>query len=486
MRYLILVLVLAQFVSISRADVQTIAIDFGPKRTTGDGWNNVTDPASEGLVLRDAADTRGHATSVQVKQIDPWAGFNLNGHPRDRPFPGSAKGDSFYLERGVDARAQIHFEGLTPKESYRITVFGSRLGGGEGRVGRFAIGDKSLDLDAHNNSQHVIEFEDIQPDERGVVALDVSLIDGQQFAYLGVLTITGCFGDATEFKQPRDSLDGPPIVSAKAWAIADAKTGKLLWGSHESVSRNMASTTKMMTAWIVFDLVQHDEKLLDEVVTFSQVADKTGGSTANLKTGERITIRDLLFGLLLPSGNDAAVALGEHFGHRFRDSKPNPAEQDVKPSSAKMTDEQSLAMFVQEMNRRAKKLDMEETLYLDPHGNSRNRSSARNLVRLAWTCLQNPTFCKYVGTRSHRCTVKQTDGTERAVEWKNTNRLLDMEGFDGVKTGTTGGAGACLVSSGHRDDDHLLVVVLGASSSDGRYVDSRNLYRWAWKQRGHK
>jgi D-alanyl-D-alanine carboxypeptidase (penicillin-binding protein 5/6) len=77
-------------------------------------------------------------------------------------------------------------------------------------------------------------------------------------------------------------------------------------------------------------------------------------------------------------------------------------------------------------------------------------------------------------------------GYQRNVVWRNTNRLLGIEGYVGIKTGTTGAAGACLVSTGNRRDDRLLVVVLGSKSSDARYVDTRNLYRWAWQQRGHE
>ena len=70
--------------------------------------------------------------------------------------------------------------------------------------------------------------------------------------------------------------------------------------------------------------------------------------------------------------------------------------------------------------------------------------------------------------------------------WNNTNKLLDIEGYDGIKTGTTSAAGSCLVASGRRGKDHLIVVVLGATSNDSRYIDTRNLFRWAWTQRGHK
>ena len=78
-------------------------------------------------------------------------------------------------------------------------------------------------------------------------------------------------------------------------------------------------------------------------------------------------------------------------------------------------------------------------------------------------------------------------GSRRNVVWTNTNHLLDIEGYDGVKTGTTRAAGTCLVASGRRGSDHLIVVVLGGSSSpDSRYPDARNLFRWAWRMCGHR
>lgn len=277
-------------------------------------------------------------------------------------------------------------------------------------------------------------------------------------------------------KKPADPLDGPPFVTAKAWAVADGKTGELLWGSQEAAPRAIASTTKIMTAWVVLQLAAADPKVLDETATISERADKTGGSTANVGAGERFSVRDLLHGLLLPSGNDAAVALAEHFGPRFA---PGEGTGDAPKADA-------VELFVAEMNRRAKALKLAETSYLDPHGLGANLSSARDLVRLTWTALQDPLFRASVQTREHRCKATLPDGTAREVVWKSSNQLLDVAGYDGIKTGTTSAAGACLVCSGRRGQDHLLVVVLGASATEARYTDARNLFRWAWLQRGHK
>ncbi|MBI1903624.1 MAG: serine hydrolase [Planctomycetia bacterium] len=272
---------------------------------------------------------------------------------------------------------------------------------------------------------------------------------------------------------PADDLLGPPFVTCKAWAVADAKTGKVLWGGKQNEPQHIASTTKMMTAYIVCELAAKDPKILDEELVFSQRADDTVGSTADVRTGERLTVREALYGLMLPSGNDASVALGEHFGGRLEPPEDRPDETDP------------LQRFVAEMNRTAKKLDMTTTSYRNTHGmtHDRHKASPADLVKLAIAGRKNELFRHYTSTRQHGCQVIGASGYLRNVEWKNTNQLLSIEGFDGVKTGTTDLAGACLVSAGRRGDDELIVVVLGATSSDARYVDSRNLYRWAWQQR---
>lgn len=278
-------------------------------------------------------------------------------------------------------------------------------------------------------------------------------------------------GAAQPKPKPRERLDGPPVVSAKSWVVVDAKTGKVVAGGNEAVARPMASTSKIMTAWIVLRLAAEDPKVLDEVVTFSERAAKTGGSSAKLKAGERLPAKELLYGLLLPSGNDAATALAEHFGPRF----------------GKPTDGDAEGRFVAEMNRRAKSLGLKELAYRDPHGlSSGNVSSARDLAALAIAAMKDERFRAYVSTRQHGCDVSTPDGGKRKVTWSNTNQLLGIEGYDGVKTGTTTAAGACLVATGERDGARLVVVVLGSTSADGRYVDARNLFRWAWAERERK
>ena len=271
-------------------------------------------------------------------------------------------------------------------------------------------------------------------------------------------------------REPRESLDGPPLVTCKAWAIADAKTGDVLHGSRESDKLDIASTTKMMTAYLVCRRAQDDLKVLEKVITFSAAADKTIGSTADVREGEQVSVGELLYGLLLPSGNDAATALAEHFGAMGQEAGGSGQE--------------AVERFVAQMNRQAEQLGMTETHYENPHGLTarEHKSSARDQVKLARAALELPLFRQVISTRQHGTTVTGKGGYQRNLVWKNTNRLLGIDGYQGVKTGTTGAAGACLVAYGERDGRELIVVVLGSTSSDARYVDARNLFSWAWSQ----
>lgn len=276
-------------------------------------------------------------------------------------------------------------------------------------------------------------------------------------------------------KSPRDAVQGMPFVTCPAWAIADAKSGKLLWGEQPDLRLEIASTTKIMTAYVVLALAEKDPKLLDREVTFTPRADGTEGTSAAVRAGEKLSIRELLYGLLIPSGNDAAIALAEFVGKDF-------------PANGKSAKKSSVSRFVAEMNRTAERLGMKDTKYANPHGlpDESHLSTARDLLRLTSAAMKFPLFREIVSTRQYKCEVTSTRGYQRTVTWKNTNKLLDIEGYAGVKTGTTLAAGACLVSLSQHGNDELLVVVLGSSSSDARYADTRNLFRWAWQQRGHK
>lgn len=271
-------------------------------------------------------------------------------------------------------------------------------------------------------------------------------------------------------KQQESAVNDPPIVTSKAWFIADGVTAEELSSFNADLRLPPASTTKVMTAYIVTQLIAKDPTVADEVITFSQAADETVGSSSALRAGEQVTVLELLYGLMLPSGNDAAVAFTEHFGKRLQ---KDLAEQEVRPAKA----------FVASMNQTAKTLGMNSTHFVNPHGlpNADHLTTAADLGRLAFAAAQDSLYRRIVATRQYACTVESQQGYRRNVIWKNTNQLLEIEGYDGAKTGTTNAAGACLVASGSREEKKRIVIILGASDSRARYADARNLFRWSFQ-----
>jgi len=291
-------------------------------------------------------------------------------------------------------------------------------------------------------------------------------------------------------REPMDSLDGPPFVTCKAWLVVNADDGKAVGGYEAETPLHIASTTKMMTAWLVTQLAEQQPAVLDETLTMSGRSDETRGSTADVRAGEMLTVRDALYGLMLPSGNDMSVALAEHFGARLALVVAVAPAVAADNAASKASDDDAdeavtdpLTQFVAAMNAEAARLGMTKTQFSNPHGLSTDThlSTASDLAVLARTAMKSDLFRHYVSTRQRGATVTGPGGYSRNVMWKNTNQLLAIDGYDGVKTGTTDLAGACLVSTAERDGRRLIVVVLGSAASEARYADSRNLYRWAWR-----
>lgn len=328
---------------------------------------------------------------------------------------------------------------------------------------------------------------DFGPATRGVVEtfqkthqLPVTgVVDKNVWQRLGPLVTSNVvITDPAEFnlqplgKADRDSLDGIPFVTCKSWIVGSPVTGDIVGGAATDAELENASTTKLMTAWIVAREIQKEPGLLDKWVTISPRAAATPGSTANVQSGEQLTVRDLLYGLLLPSGNDASVAIAEFFGPRFELPADQPEATDP------------VVRFVAEMNRSAKQLGMTQTSFKNPHGLSStgHHTTVNDLFRLASAVVQDGALLPYVQTRKHVGKLIGSSGYQRYELWSNTNQLLGIDGYLGMKTGTTRGAGACLVSLGTREGQQLITVVLGSTSSSARYTDTRNLYRWAWNQ----
>lgn len=241
-----------------------------------------------------------------------------------------------------------------------------------------------------------------------------------------------------------------PGVKAQSAILIDAKTGQVLFEKNAARHSAPASTTKILTAIIAIESGR-----LDEVVKVSPKAAATTGSSMHLYPRQLLTLRELVTGLLLRSGNDAAVAIAEHLSGSVDD-------------------------FVVVMNRRAQELGAYNTNFRNPHGLSApgHYSTAADLARLTRYALTNPVFAEIVNTRETTIEWLDRSGRERDIPLRNTNKLLWMfEDADGVKTGTTGEAGPCLVSSATRGNQKLIAVVLHDHS---RWVDSMQLLKYGF------
>ncbi len=240
--------------------------------------------------------------------------------------------------------------------------------------------------------------------------------------------------------QATASKPQPPSIPAKAWLLIDADDHTRLAAHDPDESRAMASTTKLMTTYLALR-----ELPLKKLIAAPPYHPIPGESLLGLEPGERMTVRDLLYGLLLPSGNDAAVTLAD--------------------GVAGSTQE-----FVEQMNRAARRLGLKETSYANPIGLDapRNYSSPRDLANLALTLRRDGLFRRIVNTP--QITLHSGDHP-RTIENHN-DLVISRPWINGVKTGYTPDAGNVLVASGTQKGVTLLSVVMGAPSIPVRDSDT--------------
>lgn len=237
----------------------------------------------------------------------------------------------------------------------------------------------------------------------------------------------------------------PTGLSAKGIIGVDLESQALLFQSGAYSRLPIASLTKLMTAYIV--LTQNRP---DDIVTVSAHAAGTGGSRMGLWSGEQIKLNNLLYGMLLNSGNDAAVAL---------------AEFNAGSESA----------FVEKMNQYAKDLGMDTTLYHDATGlNPQNMSSARDLALLSAYLAKNDRIRQIAVQNEAR--VQNENGSFHQL--KNTNELLGKFGVKGLKTGKTPEAGECLITLAENPSGHeIITVMLG---SEHRFPETQSVLEWIY------
>lgn len=240
-----------------------------------------------------------------------------------------------------------------------------------------------------------------------------------------------------------------PFVSAKSIALVDAACGALIYGRDEHRRVPPASLTKLMTAAVALDHADASTMITSHV-DGAQLYNDTGSTIMGLKPGMQLSLLDLLYGLLLPSGNDAAIAIAEGVGG----SQP---------------------AFVAMMNEKAKTLALTDTHFTNPHGlnDPDLYSSAYDMAMLAKYVMQNETLRQIVATESWQ---PKWDGPP---VWNGNKLLSEYPGADGVKIGYTEESQQTIVASASRNGRRVIASLM---QSQDRYTDSQRLLDWAFAQ----
>lgn len=263
---------------------------------------------------------------------------------------------------------------------------------------------------------------------------------------------------------PKDQA--APQINTEHAFLLDARDGsqqRELWGgakADESVP--MASTTKIMTALVV---LKHPEWLNRQITVKQEYRDyvqKVGGSTADLQTGDTLSVDQLLHAMLIPSGDDAAMALADNLGSGD-------------------TQEARIADFVRQMNVEAQQLGMTGTNFdsFDGISQGNNHSTARDLAKLGQRAMLQPKFADIVKNKQFKAQAPAANGHIRYYTWDNTNKLLtSYDGALGIKTGSGPEDGYCLVFAAKRDNRTLVGAIL--KDDTGRFDDATKMLDWGF------
>ncbi|GHH82397.1 D-alanyl-D-alanine carboxypeptidase family protein [Streptomyces capitiformicae] len=258
-----------------------------------------------------------------------------------------------------------------------------------------------------------------------------------------------------------------PTITAAGGFVMNNGTGKTLFTKAADTPRKTGSTTKIMTAKVV---LSQKNLNLDAKVTiqkaYSDYIVKNGASHAGLIVGDKVTVRQLLYGLMLPSGCDAAYALADKFG-------------------TGSTRAARVKSFIAKMNSTAKSLGMKNTKFdsFDGISNGTNQSTPRDLTKLASNVMKNSTFKTIVKTVTTKQKVTTKSGGYRYYTWENSNKLLltGYAGAIGIKTGSGPEAKACLVFAATRNGKTVIGTVLTAPTPGDRLADAKKLLNYGFK-----
>jgi D-alanyl-D-alanine carboxypeptidase (penicillin-binding protein 5/6) len=260
-----------------------------------------------------------------------------------------------------------------------------------------------------------------------------------------------CFMALLLFPLIGESAPAPVLNHAHSAVLMESATGEVIYDKYGDKRMPPASTTKILTA-----LIAIESGRLAEPVTVSEYAAKTKGSRMRLSAGQVLSLEELVTGLLLRSGNDAAVAIAEHLAG-------------------------SVEAFAEQMNERAYALGAHDCRFVNPHGLPApdHYVTAKSLARIARCAMENETFADIVAKRTAEIDWEDTKGTHHQ-SLRNTNKLLwQYPAADGIKTGTTGEAGACLVASAYKDGHRYIAVLLNDPT---RWQDAAALLKWGFDE----
>ncbi len=238
-------------------------------------------------------------------------------------------------------------------------------------------------------------------------------------------------------------------ISAECATLIEFKTGKALFSKNADVRHAMASTTKIMTAIITLE-----NSSPDDIVTMSHNAASTEGSSVYIEAGEKVRMEDLVYGLMLNSGNDAAVAIAEHISG-------------------------SVPEFCKKMNDKVRELGLSDTNFKNPNGlfEEGHYTTASDLAKITRYAMQNEIFREIVKTKNKSITLVDSP---RELYFGNHNKMLwNYDGAIGVKTGYTKDTGRCLVSSAEKDGGILIAVTLDAPND---WADHRALLDYGFSK----
>lgn len=256
---------------------------------------------------------------------------------------------------------------------------------------------------------------------------------------------------AQEVPQPQTIIPAPPQLAAKAWILMDADSGEILAEQNADQRLPPASLTKLMTAYLVERELDRGSIALDDQVSISENAWRTGGSKMFVEVGDQVAVEDLLHGIVIVSGNDASVAMAEHLAG-------------------------GEAPFADLMNQHADRLGMENSNFENPTGlpGENHYSSAHDMALLTQHIVND--------YPEHYAIYSQRNFTFGGIEQPNRNRLLWRDpSVDGLKTGWTSEAGYGLVSSAKREDMRLISVVMGTDSEEARAQETQKLLSYGFR-----